>query len=350
VPTTFPAPDLSDAAVLRFVAGLRPCRHGGLRLEAERLAVGGRTLRVVHQYGHGGSGISIALGTAEAATALARGELGLPPDTPSTDAARAPVVVLGGGVVGLSTARDLARLGHPVRLVAEKFDTATTSAVAGAQWLPVGIDYPPEPAARARFNAICRRGFDRLEELRRADAPGWGLEMLPVFELRDSEHLPHYFESGSIVPPRPLERLPFAGEPTPGRTYETMYIHTPRLLRRLRAEGEAMGVSCVEARVGSLAQLAEVAGDAEMIVNCLGLGSGPLFGDGAVYPAKGMLVHMCPQKLGYIFHDGYRYMFPREDALVLGGCFLPGNADPSPDPAFCARILENHRAFWAGRG
>ncbi|MFI4898726.1 MAG: hypothetical protein ACIARR_12995, partial [Phycisphaerales bacterium JB059] len=67
----------------------------------------------------------------------------------------------------------------------------------------------------------------------------------------------------------------------------------------------------------------------------------------AMYPARGVLVHMKPQPLGYIVHDGYKYMFPREDALVLGGCFDADVDNPTPPEHTVRAILEHHRRFFA---
>ena len=63
---THTAPDLSDSQILRFVCGIRPCRTGGLRLEIERVA--GK--HVVHNYGHGGAGVTLSWGCAREAAAL----------------------------------------------------------------------------------------------------------------------------------------------------------------------------------------------------------------------------------------------------------------------------------------
>lgn len=60
-------PHLTEASILRSAAGLRPYRDQGVRLAAE--AVGDR--QVVHNYGHGGSGITLSWGSAELAVDLA---------------------------------------------------------------------------------------------------------------------------------------------------------------------------------------------------------------------------------------------------------------------------------------
>src|SRR5215467_9570083 len=74
---------------IRTVAGLRPYRPSGFVVRPERT---GDQL-VIHNYGHGGGGITLSWGTARLAVDM------VPPDV------RGPVAVLGCGAVGLATTR-----------------------------------------------------------------------------------------------------------------------------------------------------------------------------------------------------------------------------------------------------
>jgi D-amino-acid oxidase len=58
-------PELEGAEVVADRVGIRPCRSA-VRLEAE--SVDG--VRVVHNYGHGGSGVTLSWGCAEEVVAL----------------------------------------------------------------------------------------------------------------------------------------------------------------------------------------------------------------------------------------------------------------------------------------
>ncbi|MGW4856601.1 FAD-dependent oxidoreductase [Streptomyces sp. NPDC004288] len=60
-------PEIAGARVLGHRVGLRPARTGGVRIEAVELPGGGR---LVHHYGHGGAGVTVAWGCAEAAAEL----------------------------------------------------------------------------------------------------------------------------------------------------------------------------------------------------------------------------------------------------------------------------------------
>ncbi|MEU0405610.1 FAD-dependent oxidoreductase [Streptomyces sp. NPDC006197] len=63
-------PEIAKARVLGHRVGLRPARTGGVRIEAVPLPGGGR---LVHHYGHGGAGVTVAWGCAERAAELAVG-------------------------------------------------------------------------------------------------------------------------------------------------------------------------------------------------------------------------------------------------------------------------------------
>lgn len=64
---------ISDLEILRVVAGLRPSRHGGARIE--KTIIGGKVL--VHNYGASGYGYQAGLGMAHKAVSLALGRANL---------------------------------------------------------------------------------------------------------------------------------------------------------------------------------------------------------------------------------------------------------------------------------
>lgn len=66
-------PSLRNAEIVSDWAGLRPYREP-LRIELEQVSLKGSSQRlpVVHNYGHGGSGLTLAWGTAGDAIALVK--------------------------------------------------------------------------------------------------------------------------------------------------------------------------------------------------------------------------------------------------------------------------------------
>src|SRR5882724_1712067 len=89
--------------VIRTVVGLRPFRPSGFVVRAEKLDA----KTVIHNYGHGGAGITLSWGTAQLAIQEAA-------KIETRDCA-----VIGCGVVGLSTARLLQQRGYTVTIYAK---------------------------------------------------------------------------------------------------------------------------------------------------------------------------------------------------------------------------------------
>src|SRR6185295_7819450 len=80
---------VSANRVIRTVVGLRPYRASGFVVRSEKL--GRKT--IVHNYGHGGAGVTLSWGTAHLAIEEA------------LKSGKSDYAVLGCGAVGLSTAR-----------------------------------------------------------------------------------------------------------------------------------------------------------------------------------------------------------------------------------------------------
>ena len=114
---------VSPEREIRTIAGLRPFRSSGFVVRREDRD--GKSL--VHNYGHGGGGMTLSWGSSELAVRLAG------------DLAGKACAVVGGGVMGLSTARLLQLRGATVTLYTEALPPHTTSNVAGAQWWPFSV-------------------------------------------------------------------------------------------------------------------------------------------------------------------------------------------------------------------
>ena len=323
----YQAPDLSDDQVLGAVCGLRPCRKGGLRLEADHLG----SKQVVHNYGHGGCGVTLSLGCAQIASDL----------VDSIGLKRTQVTVIGAGVIGITTALELLRRGYKVRIYAEQSGLQTTSAIAGALWLPVGIEFGQTQERITWMHNLLKQSkaaFCKLDPVR------YGIEKLTVYEPASSETEEHLFNNGSIDPQTSIDSFPFPCGAIPGQKFTTLFIHNTRFLTALFDDFTALGGELVSRRFEHSDDIQSL--DESIIVNCTGLGAKSLFGDDQMFAARGVLVHMKPQNLGYGVHDGFKYMFPRENALILGGCFQEDSWNDAPDQAMIDEILAHHRRFF----
>jgi D-amino-acid oxidase len=324
-----PPVDVSPDRVIRTAAGLRPYRDGGFVVRAEALG----DKRLVHNYGHGGAGITLSWGSARLAVTLGlQGHSG-------------PVAVIGAGVAGLSTARLVQEAGFPVTIYAKALPPDTTSNIAGGQFHPYG-HYRHEavtPAWREQYLAALDYSWRRFQIMVGED---YGVRWLPTYAETSGGPEPQ------LLPTFPAENRLLARRDHPFpldhmTRYTTLYVETGRYLRQLLRDVEAAGGSI---RVRSFATPGELAALPEALVfNCTGLGARDLFGDMDLRPVRGQLAILLPQpEVRYAFTGEAGYMFPRSDGIVLGGTFEPDQWDATPDAARIASILESHRRLFAG--
>ncbi|MGW0567479.1 FAD-dependent oxidoreductase [Streptomyces tauricus] len=242
------------------------------------------------------------------------------------------VIVVGSGVIGLTTALVLAESGRRVRIWTREPAERTTSAVAGALWWPYAI----EPQDLARTWAL--RSLSVYEELAtRPDETGVRLVEGVMGETRVDEH-------GSWAAARlPGLRASTAEEyGGPGLWARLPLIDMPVHLGWLRARFLRAG-GVVESR--TVTDLAEARAAAPVVVNCAGLGARELVGDPAVRPVRGQLVIVENPgiRTWLVSTDAVAgtttYLFPQPGRLVLGGTTEDGESSLEPDPAVAARIV-----------
>ena len=160
---------VSPDRVIRTVAGLRPYRPSGFVVRREDVL--GKTL--IHNYGHGGGGITLSWGTADLAVRLAQ---------PFEERAAA---VLGCGAVGLATARLLQRRGLDVTIYARELPPETTSNIAGGQWWPTSVfdTGSASPEFEAQFVEAARLAYRHYQAL---PAERYGIRWLRNYLVGDN--------------------------------------------------------------------------------------------------------------------------------------------------------------------
>ncbi|WP_306338682.1 FAD-dependent oxidoreductase [Streptomyces sp. KL118A] len=241
------------------------------------------------------------------------------------------VIVVGSGVVGLTTAVVLAELGRPVRVWSREPAERTTSAVAGGLWWPYRI----EPAESAGAWAL--RSLAVYEELAGRDART-GVRMVEgVHAETGLDELGAWASRVSGL--RVAERAEYAGRGLWARLpLIDMPVHLAWLRERLRAAGGVLE----ERAVG---RLAEPLAEAAAVVNCSGLGARDLVPDAEVYPVRGQLVVVENPGVDTWFtaadsaSHATTYFLPQPGGLVLGGTAEDGDWSVEPDPAVADGIV-----------
>jgi glycine/D-amino acid oxidase-like deaminating enzyme len=323
------APVNVDAGrVIRTVAGLRPYRAPGFVVRAEALG----DKRLVHNYGHGGAGITLSWGSSRLAT-----NLGLPGHSGA-------VAVIGAGALGLTTARLAQEAGYPVTIYAKALPPHTTSNIAGGQISPFGHyrDDAVTPEWRQQFMAAMDYSWRRWQIM---VGDEYGIRWLPTYEEISN------FQAGPLDPYYPNSRkLTQSQHPFPIDNvvaFDTMYVETGHFLRQMLRD---ISIAGGKFEVRDFPNPQAILGLPEKLVfNCSGLGARELFGDQELHPVRGQLAVLLPQpEVRYAAAGGWGYMFPRADGILLGGTFERDEFDPTPQPADIARIVSSHKRFFSG--
>ena len=243
------------------------------------------------------------------------------------------LIIVGGGVSGLTTAHTLLARGHRVRVIAAEWHPDIVSSVAAAVWYPYKVDHP-------QVSAWGQTSFERFRAL--AAAGHTGVKMVQGIEYR--------FDAATEVPAwagavEAFESVDEVDVPAPFRSalrFRVPIIETPRYLAWLRAE-VATRATLSTRRVETLHDLA---GQADAIINCAGLAARELVGDELIYPIRGQIVKLPPGGMEEFVlvqetddHPEPSYIIPRADGIVCGGTAQPYQWDTTPDAATTKAIL-----------
>jgi D-amino-acid oxidase len=324
---------VSPERVIRHVVGLRPFRRSGFNVGVERL--GDKPL--IHNYGHGGGGVSLSWGTAQLALQHALA-------TPYRDAA-----VLGCGAVGLATARLFQDHGFTVTIYARDLPPDTTSNMAGASWAPVTV-VDPERRTSAFDDHFARASRFAFRYFQHLVGPRYGVWWRETYFLSETEGSGPPSETVAISDFRP-PRVALAPGDHPFGSLRvsralTMHIEPSIYLPAVLADYRLAGGRLV---VRDLADPQSVSVlPHPLLVNCTGLGAATLFNDAEMLPIKGQLTVLAPQReVDYLtVGPSELYMMPRQDGIILGGTHERGEWSLEPNPAEITRILHGHQRLF----
>ena len=344
---------VSRDRVIREVVGLRPYRDEGFVVEAQRL---GKKL-LIHNYGHGGGGMTLSWGTAALAVDLAREGLVSVPGALATGsfgqrtraASSNRFAVLGSGVSGLSTARLLQRhFNGGVTIYAKDLPPNTTSNISGAHWSPTTVFDPGSTSAKfnEQFLKACRIANRSFQLLVGAE---YGVRWIDTFILYRNE-------------PGPGDELPGGNNLYPGieihrdpdhyfgfryvKQFSTMLIEPSIYLAALLRDFFIAGGRVVVKEFRSREEIMRL--PEPVVFNCIGLGACALFDDQKLSPVRGQLEVLLPQpEVDYCYLGG-GYMFPRRDGIILGGTFDHDDWSLEPRADQATGILESHTEIMKG--
>ena len=330
----FVAPRITRDRIVRVIVGHRPYRRSGFVVRRDELD--GK--HVIHNYGHGGGGITLSWGSSALAV---RESLGLQ----IGDAA-----VVGAGIMGLTTARLLQDAGWNVTIYTRDVSRHSVSNVGAGQWSPTSVfeEGAATPAFEAQFKFATRIAHHAFQNLSGANygirfAENYYLGNRPGERSYYLREMPELFTSIADLEPH---EHPFPMEHVT-RTV-TMMVEPATFLRKVRDDFFRAGGTL---KIRDFKNVSEVLSLSEnTIFNCTGLGAKQLFGDDDLIPVKGQLVFVPPDPaVDYLTVGGgsnVTYMFPRSGEIVLGGSFQENDWSPHPEPEVTERIIADNKAIF----
>jgi len=324
---------------------LRPHRDAGFVLKADKL----NDKLLVHNYGHGGAGMSLAWGTGLMAAEFA------------TEHQARQAAVIGCGSVGLTCARQLQRRGFDVTIYALAVPPNVTSNMSLAGFTP-NSGLVENDRRTPEWDAQYRRAADiSYRQLQLLCGPHFGVSWLDNYSLVNELRPPN---QGAPERPSLNDGLTVGQDVLqPGEhPFGTKYaLRSPQIriepsiyLDCLVRDFQLWGGRIVMRKFDTprdLAQLRE-----PIIINCTGLGAKELFGDQELMPLKGQLTVMVPQpEVNYHTNGGVPpvpgaslgiHMMARGDGIVLGGTSQRGIWTIEPDEAERKRVVDSHIAVF----
>jgi D-amino-acid oxidase len=233
----------------------------------------------------------------------------------------ADVIVVGAGVIGLTTAIRLAEAGHRVTVRAAEIP-GRTSLTAAAVW----GRYQAGPQEKVR------EWSDRTLAvlLDEAEVRGTGVRLATGVEATRSPGLANPLEGA--VAAVPCDPLPEGFQS--GWRYTVPVLKMSSYMDYLLGRFEQVGGAVQAATVDTLEGLLK---STDVVVNCTGIDAARLVDDDALQPVRGQLVMLRNPGLTEFFIENpasrttFAFWLPHGDVVIVGGQAQPGSRDLGVD-------------------
>jgi len=243
-------------------------------------------------------------------------------------------LVLGCGVIGLTSGIRLLEDDVEVEIVAAKIPPDTTSNVATAYWYPFRVSPPEKVLPWAAFT------YDKYMEL--SEIPGIGVGVLNFVQIFDHEVDDPFWKPAvrdfrrvtkNEMPPGYLD-----GYIVPVACIETP-VYMDYLVNRFVESGG--GITKLDREIE---KIEEISANSRLIINCSGLGAGNIFNDKEVFPIRGQLVKTSNPGLKDCVNEeegplAVSYIVPHGSYCILGGTAEDNNWSLEIDPKTSEEIL-----------
>jgi len=312
------APSTGSPHTHREIVCRRPYREGGMRLDAEQQPDG---RCVIHCYGHGGTGWTLAPGCGKRILELVLRRF------EETATETRDVTILGGGVIGLFAAYALSehRERHPgsigaLTIVAERFEDLT-SHNAGGLFEPFSIGGEPDFQLLVDSYSFYHR--IALGEPPAPEFETFDIELVSMFTF-ERDPMPSLVELG-YVPHGLPGHMRIGGTRHETFLHRILFMDVALLMQHLLAVVTRRGVRVMRGvRVRDLDEL-----KTPVVVQCAGLAARELVEDSRLRPMLGHLIRLQNQSRGLldIEHDLHVMSDQVETSRTAVSAFLSTSLD-----------------------
>ncbi|XP_053316030.1 D-aspartate oxidase [Spea bombifrons] len=251
------------------------------------------------------------------------------------------VVVIGGGLVGLSTAICISESlpQCEVTVVSESFSPNTTGDVAAGCLIP--HTYPDTPFEQQK--KWFQETFDHLFKIANsAEGADAGISLLTgwqVYKNPPEEAFPFWWDvvlGFRLMTPTEIAKFPCHKF---GQTFTTLKcqssLYLPWMEQRFKTNGGTV-------QTGKVESIWQLYGKYNIVVNCSGIGSRELIGDLSLYPVKGQVLEVHAPWIKHFIREGNgnTYIYPGITGTTLGGTRQKDDWTLSADAKISKEILD----------
>eukprot|EP01094_Clydonella_sp_ATCC50884_P016663 TRINITY_DN2773_c0_g1_i1.p1 TRINITY_DN2773_c0_g1~~TRINITY_DN2773_c0_g1_i1.p1 ORF type:complete len:380 (-),score=-6.93 TRINITY_DN2773_c0_g1_i1:87-1193(-) len=262
-------------------------------------------------------------------------------------------VVVGAGIVGLTSALALLDSGWHVDVVARRVGPDTTSYGAGAICLPYKATHPDvlrwANTTLCHFQAFAGTAAGLRAGVRMGKVAAF-YRQTDSFDIERLYPFRHMFPSFRVLPKSCWPTFGPGVSYSHAVEYETAFVDPTLYLPYLLETYSARGCKITLCDLTSLSEVTAMYPTASVVINCAGLGGGPLSRDTTMYPIRGALVHTRLLQMPHgwsamIDADGdgtglSSYIISRCSHMVVGGTEYTGDARTASDSMLYERIIQ----------
>lgn len=307
-------PIFDQSTYLGYNIGIRPARHGGPRLEKEKI----KDKIIYHNYGHAGYGVAMSWGACKIMTTMFANEFG---------SKHKQIAIVGAGYMGLHSALQLTDLGYDVTIYAKTLpsewglfgasDKKLTSQIAAGK---IELGYADMFVNKQQTRLIYDESIRYIKNCHERKMPGFARRDIYFVEHEDPTS---HFHPESITKPEHC-KVTFGN----GREFDavktTFYsIDGDVYLNYLVKEVQRRGVRILTKEFKDLNEILRL--DETIIFNCTGYQSKYLFNDDKLYAKKGVMLSFAnPNNVDFYFDTNFTKkikslnIYPMNNRLSVG--------------------------------